>query len=443
MPNHCGFSRRKLFAWSGITAGGFALARGVAPAQTNRAPASAVSVAKVDGYDADLVAQVEKMFDQIGGIGARVRGKTVAMKVNLTGTSGRGRRVGLSAGQTAWVHPNVVAALTAVFGKLGAKRIRILESSSRRDLSAPLEDAMLMDGWDISGIKSAAPNVEFEDTNWNGEGKQYSTLKVRASKPYIFPAFMLNHSYEDCDFFVSVAKMKNHSELALTLSMKNMFGTTPERLYGGDPNQQLAAGVSRSVRERVFHYGQVQAPAGVPQELDPKSNRYEGWRMPRLLTDICGARPIDLAVIDGIETIVGGEGAGSPGVKPVQPHLLVIGQNCVSTDAVAAATMGYNPRGSRWEAPFRLYKMGHARPDEQMNLPDGSHNYADNIMLMGEAAGLGSADLSKIDVRGAINTQDLMAAISDYTGLKSRGNLEAARKVIFDFEAAWKGEIKI
>ena len=417
--NHGSVSRRDLFALSGLAAGALVAGKGEAAVKAVKAPVSPVAVAKVTGYDADLRAQVETMFDQLGGLGNQVRGKTVAMKVNLTGTSGRGRRVGLSAGQTSWVHPNVVAALTAVFGKLGAKRIRILESSSRRDLSTPLEDAVLMDGWDVNLIKSAAPNVEFEDTNWAGDGGKYSTLKVRDSKPYIFPAFMFNHSYEDCDFFVSVAKMKNHSELAITLSMKNLFGITPERLYGGEPGQQLPQGVSRSVRERVFHYGQVQAPSGVPQELDPKSSRYEGWRMPRLITDLCGARPIDLAVIDGIETIVGGEGGGMPGVKPVQPHLLVIGRNCVCTDSVAAATMGYNPRGTRLEAPFRLYKIGHSRPPEQMHPVDGAHSYADNTMLIGEAAGLGSTDLSKIDVRGA--------AIND---------------VVFDFEAAWKGQIK-
>ncbi len=418
--NHGNISRRDLFAVSGLAAGALVAGRGEAAVQAVKAPVSAVAVAKVPGYDVDLTAQVATMFDKLGGLGNQVRGKTVAMKVNLTGTSGRGRRVGLSAGQTSWVHPNVVAALTAVFGKLGAKRIRILESSSRRDLSAPLEDAMLMDGWDVNLIKSAASNVELEDTNWAGEGRQYSTLKVRDRKPYIFPAFMVNHSYADCDFFVSVAKMKNHSELAITLSMKNLFGITPERLYGGEPGATLAPGVSRSVRERVFHYGQVQAPAGVPQELDPKTNRYEGWRMPRLLADLCGARPIDLAVIDGIETIVGGEGSGGPGVKPVQPHLLVIGRNCVCTDSVAVATMGYNPRGTRLEAPFRIYKIGHSRPDDQMHPADGSHSYADNTMLMGEAAGLGSTDLSKIEVLGV-----------------------PIQEAVFDFEAAWKGQITI
>ena len=408
------FSRRDLFAVSGLAMGALAVK---AQDPTPVAPNATVSVAKVASYDGDLVAQIEHMFDEIGGIGPMVRGKTVAMKVNLTGAMGQGRQVGLSAGQTSWVHPNVVGALTTVFAKMGAKRIRILESTFRKKYGTPLEDTLLNDGWDVSAIKNAARIVEFEDTNGLGSAKQYATLKVQASKPYIFPAFSVNHSYEDCDFFVSVAKMKNHEELGVTLSMKNLFGITPELLYGLVPKPQ---GASQWVRERVFHYGQVPPPSGVPQELDLTSDRYEGWRMPRLLTDLCGARPIDLSIIDGIETIVGGESPGIPGAKHVKPGLLVIGRNCVSTDAVAMATMAYNPRAGRHEAPFRLYKSPQDHPVEQLIPPGETQQYADNTALMGEAAGLGTAELSKIDVRGV--------AIKD------------AR---FDFEAHWKGQAKV
>jgi uncharacterized protein (DUF362 family) len=405
---HTAVSRRDLLALSGLAVGALVTDRVGIAAPAPSIPTAPVSVAKVASYNLDLTAQFERMFDELGGLGHLVRGKTVAMKLNMTGASGRGRRVGISAGQTTWVHPNVVGALVAVFGKLGAKRIRLLESTTRKKHGAPLEDAMLQDGWDVNAIKNAAPLVELEDTNGLGQSKQYSILKVKTGRPYIFPAFGLNHSYEDCDFFVSVAKMKNHEELGVTLSMKNLFGITPELGYGGlDP---VPPGASRWVRERVFHYGQVPPPAGMPQEIDLKSNRYEGWRMPRLLTDICGARPIDLAIIDGIEALLGGEGIGIPGTKPGRPQLLIIGRNCVCTDAVAMATMGYNPRAGRHEAPFRLNKNSHFHPSEQLIPPEESHQYADNTVLMGEAAGIGSADLSRIDVRGV----PIKDAVYDY-----------------------------
>ena len=48
----------------------------------------------------------------------------------------------------------------------------------------------------------------------------------------MFKAFDLNHSYEDCDVFVSMAKMKDHVTAGITLSMKNCFGITPCTIYG-------------------------------------------------------------------------------------------------------------------------------------------------------------------------------------------------------------------
>jgi uncharacterized protein (DUF362 family) len=391
---HGSLSRRDWLAVSGLAAGAVA-----APPAPRPGPAAPVSVAKVRGYDEDLVAQFQSMFDQIGGLGGQVRGKTVAIKVNLTGGN---RFEGYTAGDTHWVHPKVVGAVTAVLGRLGAKRIRILESANGRRPNAKLEDKLLSGGWDVAALKSAAPVVELEDTD-QAQEKPYSTLKV-AGKPYIFPAFNLNRSYEECDFFVSLGKMKNHEEMGVTMSIKNMFGVTPTALYGG--------------RERIFHYGQVQAPAGVPAEIDPQSNRYEGWRLPRILVDIIGARPVDLAIVDGIIGTVGGEGPWVLGARPIKPGLLVVGRNCVNTDAVAMAAMGYNPRAGRREAPYRLYKGPRSHPPEQLQPADETFQYADNMMLLAEAVGLGSADLDKIEVRGV-----------------------PIKDAVFDFEAFWKNQM--
>jgi uncharacterized protein (DUF362 family) len=363
-------------------------------------PAEPVSVAKVRSYDEDLTGQFRKMFDQIGGIGTQVKGKTVGIKVNLTGD---GRFPGYTTGDTHWVHPRVVGATVAAFGALGAKRIRILESTEGRKPGYKLEDKLLSGGWDVNAIRNAASLVEFEDTNKLGQGKQYSLLKVQ-SKPYVFPAFQLNHAYEDCDFFVSLGKMKNHEEMGLTICIKNLFGITPLGVYGN--------------RETVFHYGQVQAPSGAPTELDAKSNRYEGWRLPRVLVDILGARPVDLAIADGIVSMVGGEGPWVLGSKPAHPGVLVVGKNCVNTDSVAAACMGYNPRAGRHEAPYRVFKNPKDHPPEQLQPGDEMFQYADNMMLLAEAAGLGSADLTKIDVRGV-----------------------PIKEAMFDYEAFWKNQM--
>ncbi len=65
------------------------------------APAGRVSVAHCTTYDRKLVATLDRMFDQLGGLARIVSGKTVAIKVNLTsvqwsalGTTRRARRTG-------------------------------------------------------------------------------------------------------------------------------------------------------------------------------------------------------------------------------------------------------------------------------------------------------------------------------------------------------------
>lgn len=393
-------TRRDWLALSGLAVGAMAVRPAHAARPVLASPTEPVSVAKVRSYDKDLTAQFRQMFDQVGGVANQVKGKTVGIKVNLTGD---GRFPGYTSGDTHWVHPRVVGAVVAAFGALGAKRIRILESCESRKRGYKLEDKLLSGGWDVASIRNAAPLVEFEDTNALGQGKQYSLLKVQ-SKPYVFPAFHLNHSYEDCDFFVSLAKMKNHEEMGLTLCIKNLFGITPLGIY--------------SNRETVFHYGQVQAPSGAPTELDPKSNRYEGWRLPRVLVDILGARPVDLAIADGVVSMVGGEGPWVLGSKPVHPGILVVGRNIVNTDSVAAACMGYNPRAGRHEAPYRVYKNPKDHPPEQLQPGDEKFQYADNTVLLAEAAGLGSADLTNIDVRGV-----------------------PIQEAMFDYEAFWKNQM--
>jgi uncharacterized protein (DUF362 family) len=105
-------------------------------------------------------------------------------------------------------------------------------------------------------------------------------------------------------------------------------------------------------------------------------------RVPRIVVDVCGARPIDLSIIDGISAMNGGEGpwcGQAVTIKMTTPGVLIAGLNPVSTDAVATAVMGYDPRAPRGTKPFEN---------------------CDNHLLFAEQAGLGTADLAQIDVRG-------------------------------------------
>jgi hypothetical protein len=65
------------------------------------------------------------------------------------------------------------------------------------------------------------------------------------------------------------------------------------------------------------------------------------------------ARPIDLAVIDGIKTVEGGEG---PWIRNnfgrIEPGIIIAGKNPVATDSLATAAMGFNPNAMDFETPF-------------------------------------------------------------------------------------------
>ena len=342
------------------------------------APVAPVSIAKCGSYDEDVTAKLATMFDQLGGLDKLVRNKTVTVKLNMTGGPGVRLR-GMPPAQTHYVHPKVIGATAFLMDKAGARRIRFVESAWAT--TGPLEDVMLDSGWNVRSLLSAAPGVEFENTNGLGKGKKYVHFKF-PGQAYMYPEYVLNRAYEDTDVFVSLAKLKEHADCGVTLSLKNCFGIIPASIYGDDagvdePNESPTKG-----RSDVVHFGKRQPAKIAPPELYPGvGSKTGGYRVSRAVADLAVVRPIHLAIIDGVESMAGGEGPWIRGVRPVKPGVLLAGLNPVSTDAVSTAVMGYNPRASRGTPPFR--------------------NNADNTLLLAEAHGVGAVDLSRIEVRGA------------------------------------------
>jgi len=345
------------------------------PVRAAAAPAAAVSIVKCPAYAGDVLEPMRTLFDQLGGLGRLVRNKTVTVKLNLTGSPAL-RFQGRALGVTHYTHPKTVGAMAHLLGQAGARRIRFVESAW--GTGGPLEEYMLDSGWNVRQLQTAAPMVEFVNTNASSKTGRYT--RFPAPGGLIFPAFDLNTAYGETDFFISMAKLKNHATCGVTLSMKNIFGTLPASIYGDDagvhePNERPTKG-----RGAVCHAGARQPSKSAPGERDPSSDRSQFYRMPRIVTDINAARPIDLAFIDGIETMAGGEG---PWIRKelsmVRPGVLMAGTNAVCTDTVATACMGYDPRALKGKVPFEV---------------------CDNTLLLAEQRGLGSADLNRIEVAG-------------------------------------------
>jgi uncharacterized protein (DUF362 family) len=353
---------------------------GLAVGRVTAAPSARVAVSRCPGYSASVLPALRKMFDDLGGIGNLVAGKTVAIKINMANPL-RARTGYRPAWFTRWSHPAVIGAAVSLIGAAGARRIRILEGSYEDD--NPLEENFLQGGWDPRDILGAAKIVEMENTDSLGLGKKYERLKVPGGG-LLFPSFDCNHSYADCDVMVSIAKLKEHQSAGVALSMNNMIGIVPATIYGD------AAGFEEPAlrpfgRRGMLHTGRRQPSTLVPGETNPESPRDAGYRIPRVAVDLVGARPIDLAIIDGIETQTSAEGVATgagPGrkINLVKPGVLVAGLNPVCTDAVATALMGFDPAADRGTAPFEK---------------------CDSTLKLAEDAGIGTRDLKKIEVAGA------------------------------------------
>ena len=369
-------TRRELLAGAGAGVG--ALLARPAWSRAVTAPTGKVTVGKCKDYGPELVPTLEKMFDQLGGLGGLVKGKTVAMKVNFIGV--RSQRLGSALMEdTFWSHPKMMGAMVHVLGKAGAKKIRVVEGPWSTTES--LEEVMYSMNWRPQDILSAADNVEFENTNYLGRGKKYSRFMVPGGG-WIFPGYDLNHSYEDCDVFVSLAKLKEHAATGVTLSMKNVYGTTPITIYGQDAGVDEPSLRPHGGRGNVMHFASRPPSKSAPQQRDLTLPKDAGFRLPRIISELNAARPVHLAVIEGIKTATGCEtNYGNPN-RPqaaVNPGVIIAGTNAVATDAVGMAVMGFDPLAEKGKVPFAK---------------------CDSTLQFGEMLGVGIRDLSKNEILG-------------------------------------------
>jgi len=366
-------NRREFIQGWGVAAAGFSL-RPVSLFAVTTAPTAPVAVARCATYGPVVRSTLATMFDQLGGLARLVKGKTVAIKLNLTGSPTEPVK-GMPMGMTTWVHSDVVGATVSLLGEAGARRIRLVESTAHPTKS--FEEFIASAKWNPRDFASAASGVEFENTNYAGANGKYARLMVPGGG-LLFKAYDLNRSYEDCDVFVSLAKLKEHSTAGVTLSMKNSFGLPPLTIYGTGAGIDEPAKVTKGPR-LMLHDGNRQPSRTALPENDPKSPRDPAYRVPRVTVDLVAARPIHLAIIDGISTVAGGEGPWVKSCRPVHAGLLVAGTNCVTTDAVGTALMGFDPMAERGSAPFEK---------------------SDSTLKLAEQIGLGTRDLKRIEVLG-------------------------------------------
>ncbi len=330
---------------------------------------AAVAIVRARAYGSEAATALRQSLDLLGGIGSLVSGRTVTVKVNFTGwpfyaIGGR------APGESYVTHGDTALALAQQLVAGGARRVRFVESQG---VARSLEEVAAAAGWDVPAL--LALGAEFENTRNLGKGSSYSRLAV-PDGGRLFSHLDVNHSYAETDVFVSLCKMKEHATAAgITLSMKNLFGITPNALYGADGAGEDRLGYRGPIHGRAEGWTQL-----LPGEKPGLDAAAVGVRVPRTIVDENLARPVHLAIVDGIRTVRGGEGWWNAGVAPIDPGVLVAGFSALATDAVCASVMGFDPRAAHYTAPFET---------------------RENHLLLAEQAGLGSADLTRIEVRGA------------------------------------------
>jgi uncharacterized protein (DUF362 family) len=330
-PAH--LSRRRCLQTLGLTAVGLltegCVARSAAqaptpapatwPATIARQPKTArVAIARASSYEPRLVRQqVRALVDRIGGLDDLARrGPRVAIKVNLTGGTCSKPIAGVAPVESFVTHPEVLRALGEALREAGARQLFIVEAVYERASYTQ---------WGYAEVAQSlgATLIDLNDPHpYSG----FTRMPV-GQHSFIYEDFTLHPLLQEIDTFVSLAKVKCHQIGGVTLSMKNLFGLAPLQLYRRDPKDTYRS---------QFH--------GDAEET--------GWRVPRIVVDINRARPIDLALLDGIKTVEGGEGPWIESMRPIAPGVLIAGKQALATDAVASAVMGFDPRGDYPSMPF-------------------------------------------------------------------------------------------
>jgi uncharacterized protein (DUF362 family) len=287
-------------------------------------PLATVSIGQQSNYDrAQVRARLEQMLDDLGGLKDIVApGARVALKVNLTGGIFAHQLGGVPAVESIATHPEVVRALGELLIDAGAKEIFIVEAVYQWESYVD---------WGYEAIAKSL-NATLIDLNDIKPYPSFTTLPVGPGA-LVYPEFTVNPILAEVDTFISVAKMKCHIECGVTHAMKNLVGMVPYRMYRTN---------STDGARSAFHE-------------DSKT------RLPRIVVDLNMARPIHLAIVDGIKTIEAGEGSWAAGARQIAPGLLFAGKNALATDSVATLAMGFDPVARYPNPPF-------SRADNYLNI---------------------------------------------------------------------------
>ena len=258
----------------------------------------------------------------------------------------KAKRIGLKFNQDKQPHNRVYYEghlQQLVSEKVARAFLRLLRERTDADLICSDVSAYVMHGAKL------ADTLTFEEVFRNygvqyadGTKPPYKTVTVPGGG-LMFQEYVLPAAAVDVDEFISVAKLKNHAFMGVTLCAKNLFGLVP-----GEPENHT----------RTYFHHVV--------------------RMPYLLADLAKVFDPVLNVIDGLVGQAGQEwSATTPYPAPARVcNTLIVGDQIIATDACATALMGHDPQSDWLTPPFHRDR---------------------NHLLVAAEGGFGTVDLNAID----------------------------------------------
>ena len=200
----------------------------------------------------------------------------------------------------------------------------------------------MYEGTDPATTGTAVPLLrEFGVTHLDAAKGPLRMVNVPADGQ-MFRQYLLPESALDVDEFISVAKMKNHAFIGITLSLKNLFVLMP-----GEPEGHT----------RTYFHHLV--------------------RMPYMLADLGRIFNPTLNIVDALVGQAGLEWGNGRDDGPTQiPNTLIAGDHTIATDACGAYLMGHDPQSDWLTPPFHRDR---------------------NSLLVAAEQGFGTVDLNEID----------------------------------------------
>jgi uncharacterized protein (DUF362 family) len=311
-----------------------------------------------DNYDpATIKTKVQYLFDTLGGITDVVKkGNKVGIKINLTGGSANATSPllnGLPITEAMWTHPSVLQAVGELLIDAGVNGsdIYIVDSLWDTGPTAPFGSS---DSFGYAAVQKTL-GCNMVDLNNPAPYSAFTTKNVGTASRN-FQSFTMNQILSDIDVYVSIPKLKQHAEAGLTCSLKNQIGTVPKSLY------TITSNTSRR------------------QKLHNPTGGSSASYLPESICDLNAARPVNLAVVDGIKNSKGGEGVWISTFALYESHVLFAGKDPVATDSIGAYLMGLDCQATT------------------LPLPGGGT--CDNYLYLLNNSGVGTNQLNEIEVLG-------------------------------------------